>query len=587
MSGQGKEKGKGSSKGFTRRQVLAGAGAAVASAGIISLGSKSAEAEYSWDHETDILVVGSGVGALSAAVTAHDNGDAVMVIEKAIFMGGTSAKSAGVLWIPGNFTLRAKGINDSKEDCIRYQARFSYPERYNPEHELLGLSAHEYSLLEAFYDNASPAVDSLRKSKSLNVAEWRMFFLDRPATDYLDHVPENKVPAGRALGPLTDEGTMGGGADLMLQLSKAVAERKIPAFLSHRATNLVQNEQGRVIGVQAETEGKTVSLKARKAVIFATGGYVHNQEMTNNFQPARLYGSCAMPAAEGDFINIAGAAGARLGNIGGAWRTQVLLEETLKSSKLAVGVFFPPGDSALQVNKYGKRAVNENRNYNDRTEVHGIYDASRAEYPNQLMFMVYDQRTAEGFAGDYPLPAKGTDAAHVMSASTLEDLTDVIAKRLARIKAHTGGAVLDGSFTKNLKRSIKRFNYIAKSGEDHEFQRGKHAYDSEWHQVFSPMTADSGWPANENPSVTMHPFRDEGPYFALILVAGALDTCGGPVIDASARVLNTRGEPIAGLYGAGNCIASPSGDAYYGAGHTLGMSMTFGYIAANSAHKET
>ncbi len=573
-------------KGLTRRQVLTGAGAAVASAGIVLLDSKHAEAGYSWNFETDILVVGSGVGASTAAITAHENGDAVLLIEKAGFLGGTSGKSAGVLWIPNNFTLRKKGIDDKRDDCVRYQARFSYPERYNPDDEKLGLSDHELSLLEAFYDNASAAVDSLRKSRSLNVAEWRMFFLDRPATDYLDHVPENKVPAGRALGPLRDDGSMGLGADLMAQLGQAMQKRKIPVLLNHRAVRLVQNDEGRVIGVEAETDNGTVALKSRKAVIFATGGYAHNPEMANNYQPARLYGSCAMPMAEGDFINIAGAAGARLGNIGGAWRTQILLEEALLSTKLAAGVFFPPGDSALQVNKYGLRAVNENRNYNDRTEVHGIYDASCAEYPNQLMFMVYDQRTAEAFAGAYPLPAKGTKAAHVLSGDTLEALATVIARRLDEIKPHTGGLALDPSFTGNLKQTIARFNLFAKSGEDTDFQRGKHAYDSEWHQVFSPPTPDSGWPVNENPSLTMHPLRDKGPYFAIMLVAGALDTCGGPVIDARGRVLNTKDEPIPGLYGAGNCIASPSGDAYYGAGHTLAMSMTFAYIAANAAHGE-
>jgi 3-oxosteroid 1-dehydrogenase len=573
-------------KGFTRRQVLAGSGAALASAAFVSPGCAREDASVNWDHQTDILIIGSGVGAATAAITAHENGDTVMLVEKAGFPGGTSGKSAGVLWIPNNFTLREKGIRDKKKHCVRYLARFSYPERYNPDTATLGLSDHEYSLLEAFYDNATAAVDSLRDTGALKVAEWRMFFLDRSATDYLDHVPENKVPTGRALGPVNKDGGIGMGADLMAQLGEALQQRKIPTLLNHRAVRLVQSDTGRIIGVQAESEGKSINLKARKAVIFATGGYVHNSEMTHRYQPARLYGSCAMPAAEGDFINIAAAAGARLGNLGGAWRTQILLEEALQSPKLGAGVFFPPGDSALQVNKNGVRVVNENRNYNDRTEVHGIYDSSNAEYPNQLMFMIYDQRTAEAFAGAYPLPAKPTEAAHVISGATLGELTTAISKRLEEIKAHTGGLSLARSFTKRLERTIKRFNHFAKSGKDGDFQRGKRAYDSEWHQVFSPPTPDSGWPANENPSVTMHPFRDQGPYYAIILAAGALDTCGGPVIDAHARVLDTSDTPIPGLYGAGNCIASPSGDAYYGAGHTLAMSMTFGYIAANAAHKQ-
>lgn len=574
-------------KGLTRRQILTGAGAAVTSAGVISLTGCESTATFNWHHETEILVVGSGVGAATAALTAHGNGHAVTLIEKAGFFGGTSTKSAGVLWIPNNFTLKERGIEDRRDDCVRYQARFSYPERFNADAENLGITEHELALLEAFYDNASAAVDSLRSSDSLSVGEWRMFALDRPATDYLDHVPENKTPAGRALGPLKEDGSMGGGLELMAQLGAAIESQNIPALANHRAVQLIQDEDGRVIGVQADNNGEIVNFKASKAVIFATGGYVHNREKTDSLQPMRLYGSCAMPAAEGDFIDIAAAAGAKLGNIGGAWRTQVLLEDALVSPYLATGVFYPGGDSSLQVNKYGVRAVNENRNYNDRTEVHGLYDSSRADYPNQLMFMVYDQRTAEGFAGAYPIPAEPNGASYVLSGQTLAELAAAVRNRLGEISASTGGLELDSSFEENLEKTIKRFNGFAERGVDEDFHRGKNAYDTEWHQVFSPMTVGTDWPKNPNPSICMHPLQDEGPYYAIMLAAGALDTCGGPVIDAKARVLDSLGNPIPGLYGAGNCIASPSRDAYYGAGHTLGMSMTFGYIAANAASDET
>ena len=570
--------------GLTRRQLLAGA--AAASLGTIALSASKAKETGKWDHEADILVVGSGVGASTAAVTAHENGDTVLVVEKAPILGGTSAKSAGVLWIPNNFTLRAKGIADEKEDCLRYMARFSYPERFDAGSANLGVSQSEYELLEASYDNASDAIDFLREKKALNIAEWRMFALDRSATDYLDHVPENKVPTGRALGPVKDDGTIGGGVDMMAQLGDALRERDIPILLGHRAMRLVKNDEGRVVGLEAESAGEVVSLRARKAVIFATGGYVHNPDFVANYQRTRLWGSCAMPFATGDFINIAGAGGARLGNMGGAWRTQILLEEALESSKLAAGVFFPPGDSMLQVNRHGVRVVNEHRNYNDRTEAHGIYDASQAEFPNQLLFMVYDQRTAEAFGGAYPLPSEPTGASYVLSGDTLEALAERIGQRLSEISSRTGGFSLSPSFVDNLQATVNSFNEYARSGNDKDFHRGDAAYDTEWHMVFSPMRADTEWPANDAPNLTMHPLKGEGPYYAMILAAGALDTCGGPVIDASARVLNTEDQPIAGLYGAGNCIASPSRDAYWGAGHTLGLSLTFGYIAANSAHLE-
>ena len=117
--------------GISRRQLISGAGAAAL--GAVALQSSRATTMGKWDHEVDIVVVGSGIGAATAAYVAKLRGNSVKMVEKADIFGGTTARSAGVLWIPNNFIIRDRGDKDTKQDCLHYLVRFSFPQRYNPD----------------------------------------------------------------------------------------------------------------------------------------------------------------------------------------------------------------------------------------------------------------------------------------------------------------------------------------------------------------------------------------------------------------------------------------------------------------------
>lgn len=86
-----------------------------------------------WDYTADVIVIGTGAAASAAAVTARNAGASVIMLEKSAAKGGTSAKSGGVYWIPNNFGLRAKGVQDTKEDCVRFMARAAFSQLYNGE----------------------------------------------------------------------------------------------------------------------------------------------------------------------------------------------------------------------------------------------------------------------------------------------------------------------------------------------------------------------------------------------------------------------------------------------------------------------
>jgi 3-oxosteroid 1-dehydrogenase len=564
-----------SRRGFLSAALGGAAGLVAASAP----GPSAAATMSAWSHEADVLIVGTGAGASSAAIAAVNEGSSVIMIEKGPTYGGTTAKSEGGMWVPNNRFLRARGLIDSREDALRYMARCARPHLYRAERPFFGIPESEYRLMEAFYDHAAEAFEFFEAVGALKTTQILLL------PDYFEG-PENKVPVGRQIMTEQPNGQYGLGTELVRQLRSWLESRKVPFLLKHRARRLVRNAKGEIVGLEAvTTNGREVRLRARRAVVFATGGFAHNKALMRSFQSAPIYGTCSVPTSEGDFISIAQAVGAKLGNLDNAWRMQVVLEHTLDMPSVPRGIWQPPGDSMIVVNKYGQRVFNEKHNYHDRSRVHFAWDPNREEYPNQLLFMIYDRRVAELFAGNFPLPAAGANAPYVIRGETLDALARAIQSRLDLHADQWGEVRLDG-FSANLGRTIAAFNRFAEKGDDEQFQRGAFQWDREWLSYTSIPRDGTPWRTGETPSPTMHPLQSEGPYFAIVLGAGVLDTNGGPVINPKAQILDPSDVPIPGLYGAGNCIASPAGQSYWGGGCTLGLAMTYGHLAGIHAARE-
>ena len=500
------------------------------------------------DHETDILVVGSGAAGYAAAISARHSGTEVIMVEKAPLYGGTTLRSGGGLWIPNNRFQREKGIEDRREDATRYMTRDSFPQLYNPEDPHFGLPENEYNLIATYYDTASRMLDfmwDIGALKSIQEINWT----GKPQVDYMDHLPENKGIRGRLVYAVGLDGKMAYGGELVRQLKAWTDAHGIPLLLNHRVTKILQNEKGEVIGAEAITkENQTVTFKARKAVIFGSGGFTHNSTLMLHFQRGPHFGGCAVPTNTGDFVYMASAIGAQLGNMAGAFRAEIVLEQALSDPGGVHNVFYVLGDSILEVNRYGLRIMDEKRNYNDRTMTHFVWDPQRAEWTNMLVFMIYDQRTATLWQGFPPLPVQGIPAPYVIAGKTFDELAQNIDARLIQLTTKTGGFRLDASFAENLKKTIARFNEYAKSGVDADFHRGEFNYDREW-TTFPPTVPGVEWPPKDTKNYTMFPLSANGSYYAIILGAGTLDTNGGPLINECAQVLDTKNQPIPGLYG--------------------------------------
>ena len=529
-----------------------------------------------FEAEADVVVVGGGGGGLPSALFARWLGDEVILLEKAPQLGGTALKAAFWYWVPNNKPMRAMGVEDREEDCLRYMARLSRPHQYDPDSPTLGLSQWEYEQCRAIYQSASEATELLSERGALPYRHCAA------VPDYWSELPEDKAPQGRVLVPRDARESMSdGGVVGVRTMSEAATRDGVDIRTGHRVQRMVLAD-GAVVGVEATTpDGTTHRVRARKAVIFATGGFTHSKELRQNFLSAPVYGGCAANTNEGDFIAMATPLGAQLRNMNHAWMCPVPLERAVAADPGLIGMFSVAGDSMLFVDKRGRRVVNEKLPYNELAQKFFEWDPLVGEYPYLVLIQVWDQRSQEHAASDEYgrlIVPPGADDSHVIKGATLEELTAALTERLARYEHVTGGLRLAPDFLPNLTASIARFNTLAAEGVDHDFHRGERAVQL----LFNGLVKEE--PGRTNP--TLWPLGETGPYYAALVTGGTLDTKGGPKTTADGQVVDDLDRPIPGLYGVGNCVASASARAYWAGGATLGPIIALAYRAARAANAE-
>jgi succinate dehydrogenase/fumarate reductase flavoprotein subunit len=431
-------------------------------------------------------------------------------------------------------------------------------------------------MCEAIYESASPAAELLKARGAL------VYRHVAPVPDYFAELPEDKAPKGRVLVPADARPSMSdGGAVAVASLSRAAEHDGVDIRTRHRVQTIITNADGAVIGVEADTPGGAVRVRARKAVIFASGGYTHDSELRKNFLSIPVYGGCAAMSNEGDFVRASAPLGVQLRNMNYAWCCPVSLEKAVNRDSSLIGMFSVAGDSMIFVDKRGRRTMNEKLNYNELAQQFFQWDGAKVEYPNLVMISIWDQRSQDHSASDEYgrlIVPPGGDDRHVIKGGTLDELAANIAERLGKYAHVTGSLKLSDDFIGNLRATIARFNGFASSGRDLDFQRGERAVEV----LFNGAVEEA--PGRNN--VTMWPIADSGPYYAALVTGGTLDTKGGPKTNPDGQVLGVNDKPIPGLYGVGNCVASASGRAYWAGGATLGPILAFAYRAANAANRE-
>ncbi len=551
-----------------------------------------------WDHEVDTLVIGSGAGGLLAALVASHGGANTLIVEKTDKWGGTSATSGGGIWIPKSDQAAEAGFNDDLDHAFRYVRKLSAANVPDAN-------------IRAFVDNAAPMLRWMGKHTSLDYQSF-------PYPDYHAEEPGGSPQGYRTHMPLPIDGKQLGkdvrtlrfaspaaslfgylnwhfdetyimlfrpkgwwwhlakslarywfdwpfrftsrkdrrltlGNALVGGLRLALNQRQVPLWLETGLEELV-TEDGKVTGAIVNQRGRRKTIRARKGVVLAAGGFDKNQAMRDANAPLypRAWLSGGVEGNTGDSIRIGEGIGAATLNMQSSWAAPMFHVPGEPGGRLVTIERALPG--CIMVAGDGKRYLNEAASYHIVGQQMARRQAEQGDAAPT--WFVFDHRYRHKYpvGALYPLIPDWAQNGMVKSVlkrgNSIAELADAMGVELATLEA-----------------TIARFNSFAVKGEDPDFNRGAAAYDK--------MYGD--------PSVTPNPSLaplDKGPFYAMPIYPGDIGTNGGLLTDDRARVLDQAGKPINGLYAIGNNAASSMGESYPGAGVTIGPALTFGYIAA-------
>jgi 3-oxosteroid 1-dehydrogenase len=552
-----------------------------------------------WDYETDILVVGSGAGALTAAVTAASHHAQVLVIEKSDQYGGTSATSGGAAWIPASNQARAAGAEDTPDEGFQYikalagggvdesriwsfvtngphmldhierntSIKFS-PVPYTDYHAELpggkhGYRTHDCNPIHA--DQLGADFDTLRPSHPstmlFGVVPWTMYesapmitqapgwrkTLAKVLWRYASDIPQ-RLRSNRSRFLVF-------GNALVAQLKQALDKHGGRLLLSTPLVSLLHDGE-RVYGAVATQNGKQIRILARRGVILGAGGFERNGALRSEYlpHPTSPDWSASQLNNTGDTLKAAQAINVATALLEEAWWAPVI---KVPDEARARPLFYEralPG--CIMVNQAGKRYMNEAASYHVAGK--RMLEADAPGAGTAPSWIIFDQR----FRSLYPM-GPVMPIPNVLMRQCVKDMlvtAPTIEALGAKLKLPPGA----------LAETVRRFNDNAQRGEDPDFGRGHQAYDRYY-----------GDP-KVTPNPNLYPLL-KAPFYAMPVHPGDIGTKGGILTDAFAQALDTSGQAVRGLYAIGNTAASVMGVAYPGAGATIGPAMTFGYVAARHA----